>query len=138
MLECKERSNGSKRVRRVFEGESKTEQNHQNETDINKIVSRYQRTGQMPTNLRLPYFGDFTGVTSYHEAVDRVREMETEFMKLPAALRKRFRNDPAELVDFLNDAENRSEAMKLGLVEYPSPIPEVPAEPPTEPDTEPE
>ena len=40
-------------------------------------------------------------------------------MALPAHLRARFENDPAQLIDFLGDENNRSEAEKLGLLEVP-------------------
>ena len=42
------------------------------------------------------------------------------FMALPAAVRERFNNDPAELVDFVSDVNNRSEAIDLGLIPPPA------------------
>ena len=42
--------------------------------------------------------------------------IQDDFMELPAQLRSRFNNDPAELIDFLGKEENREEATKLGLV----------------------
>jgi len=36
-------------------------------------------------------------------------------MALPSDVRKRFSNDPAELIDFLADKKNDEEAIKLGL-----------------------
>jgi phage internal scaffolding protein len=41
---------------------------------------------------------------------------ETEFAALPAQIRIKFANDPSNLVQFLDNPENRAEAEKLGLV----------------------
>ena len=118
MLERREkRANGSRRVVQVCEGVSKTEQCHANEVNINSIVSRYQKTGFLPLAGGSPRYGDFTGVEDYHSACEAVREAEAGFMTLPPEVRKRFANDPGELLDFLSDEKNLDEAVKLGLVE---------------------
>lgn len=111
-----ERGNGSRRVVQVCDGPSRTEQHHANEVDINKIVSRYQKTGVMPLRDGRPSYGDFAGISDYHSACEAVREAERGFMTLPPDLRKRFKNDPGELVAFLADEGNRDEAVELGLV----------------------
>jgi phage internal scaffolding protein len=41
---------------------------------------------------------------------------EDEFDALPAQIRARFENEPANLIDFLSNEQNRDEAEKLGLV----------------------
>ena len=43
-------------------------------------------------------------------------------MTLPADLRKRFSNDPGQLLSFLENEDNRAEAIKLGLVNAPQDI----------------
>ena len=37
-------------------------------------------------------------------------------MALPSDVRSRFGNNPAELLDFLNDNSNYDEAIRLGLI----------------------
>jgi len=92
------------------------QQNFKDETDINYIVRQFGLTGELPGKPLSPQYGDFTGVLDYHSAVNAVLAAEDSFMELPAQMRSRFDNDPAKLIDFLNNEENREEAIKLGLV----------------------
>ena len=133
--EVTERANGTRRVVQAVRGESRTEQAHRQETNINTIVSRYQRTGLLPVAAGSPRYGDFTGVVDYHSAVDAVHAAEDAFLSLPADVRKRFRNDPGELLAFLEDEGNRAEAVALGLIVPPEPDlpPEGPSEAPESP-----
>lgn len=130
------REDGSRRVVRHVEGESKTEQHHRDEVNINKIIAKYEKTGQMPLRSGVPTYGDFTGMVDFHSAKQAVIDVEEAFMELPAEVRKRFRNDPGELLEFLDDEKNREEAIELGLVERvvePMVEPEGPSEDASEP-----
>ena len=49
--------------------------------------------------------------------MNRVIAAQDEFEALPAQIRARFDNDPAKLIEFLENSENRPEAEELGLVE---------------------
>jgi phage internal scaffolding protein len=92
------------------------QQNFKDECDINYIVRQFGLTGELPGNTLSPQYGDFTGVLDYHSAVNAVLAAQDDFMALPAQMRSRFNNDPAQLIDFLSLEENREEAIKLGLV----------------------
>lgn len=92
-------------------------QSEAEDADINVIVKRFGLTGKLPANVRMPVYGDFTGVSDYREAMEAVRMADESFMRMPADVRLRFHNDPAEFVDFVGKEENREEAIKLGLVE---------------------
>lgn len=99
---------------------SLAQQHMRDETDINNIVAQYGVTGQLPeAPVRVPTYGDFTGTNDYRQALDMVMAADDAFMALPAAVRERFNNDPAELVDFVSDINNRSEAIDLGLIPPP-------------------
>lgn len=98
-------------------GKSLTVQDQAHEADINTIVKRFGLTGQLPSNLRMPSYGDFEGVSSYQDALHAIRAAEASFMSLPGVLRARFDNDPALFVEFCSDPRNRDEAVKLGLIE---------------------
>ena len=98
---------------------SLAQQNFKDESDINYIVRQFGLTGQMPGQTISPQYGDFTGVLDYHSAVNAVLAAQDEFMDLPAQMRARFDNDPAKLIDFLGNEQNREEAIKLGLVANP-------------------
>jgi len=98
------------------EDATRTQQHFKDETDINNILRQFNVTGQLPTKAISPRYGDFTGIGDYHSALNQVIAAEGEFMTLPAQLRARFDNNPQELIEFLNNPENKDEAIKLGLV----------------------
>jgi phage internal scaffolding protein len=91
-----------------------------NECDINTIIDRFRVGGAIPS---LPpgqqLYGDFTGVTNFHDAQIRIFEATELFNGLPAKIRYRFDNDPGKFLTFANDPENQSEMVSLGLVEKP-------------------
>lgn len=99
---------------------SLTQQHFKDEADINFIMKRYEKTGTLVDPLvvpsRMPKFGDFSDVASFHQAQTLLSESYALFDELPASIRKRFSNDPAEFLAFMNDANNYEEALKLGLV----------------------
>jgi len=101
------------------EDATRTQQHFKDETDINNILRMFNITGQLPKKALTPQYGDFTGIGDYHGALNAVIAAEGEFMTLPAALRARFDNDPQELIEFLNNPENKDEALALGLVKKP-------------------
>jgi len=85
------------------------------EADINTIVNRFLKTGELPANFRVPTYQDFEGVFDFQTAMNAVRQAADAFMQLPANVRSRFGNDPHNFVDFCSDPENLEEARKLGL-----------------------
>lgn len=99
------------------EDASLAQQHFKDECDINNILRQFNITGQLPNAPLSPRYGDFTGITDYKTALDWVIAVDDEFMALPADLRARFKNEPANLIEFLNNEANRQEAETLGLVE---------------------
>lgn len=97
-----------------------TQQHLKEEADINTIVRRFGLTGQLPTNVRIPQYGDFRGITDYQTALNSVIAANQSFAKLPARIRERFNNNPEEFVTFCLDVKNKDEAVKLGLVKEPA------------------
>lgn len=116
------RENGSLRVSHECDGESRTEQSHRDEVNINSIMRRYQATRLVPQRPGGARYGDFSAVSDYHSALSAIRAADEAFMTLPAAMRLRFENDPQKLVEFLSEARNREEAMELGLLEIEPPV----------------
>lgn len=110
-------------------GISLTEQSHVASCDINTIMSRYEKQGVVPSGPDgQPFFGDFSNVPDFHTAQNALIQAENSFNQLPAKLRKRFDNDPGELLKFLADKNNRKEAIELGLIiEAPAPVQDGPA-----------
>lgn len=99
---------------------SLTIQSAADECDINRMIDRYNRTGSFHGLISqpsaAPSFGDFSDASSYHEAQNKILAADSAFASLPAAVRDRFRNNPAELFSFLEDRNNLDEARLLGLV----------------------
>lgn len=96
---------------------SLAQQHFKDECDINNILHQFNVTGMLPEAPLSPRYGDFTGIVDYHSALNAVIAAEDGFMALPAQIRSRFENDPELLINFLDDPNNRDEAIKLGLVD---------------------
>lgn len=109
---------------------SMTSQHPAEETDINKIIGRLQKGQVVMTSAGQPFYGDVSDLGGLQEAIMKVQEAEDLFMQYPAQVRERFDNDPVKMVQFLEDANNHQEAVKLGLV---NPRPEVKIPPVPEP-----
>lgn len=99
----------------------KTVQDSAEEADINTIVQRFGLTGKLPTNVRVPLSGDFTDAVDFRSAMDAIVLAERSFAAMPADVRKRFGNDPAEFVGFTTAVDssgklkNLEEMRKMGL-----------------------
>jgi phage internal scaffolding protein len=98
------------------EDASLAQQHFKDECDINNILRQFNITGLLPEAPLSPRYGDFTGISDYHTALNQVIAAEDEFMSLPATIRARFENNPAQLIEFLDNDQNYDEAVKLGLV----------------------
>lgn len=108
---------------------SLTKQSFADESDINNIVKRFSLTGELPDNIRMPTYGDFSQVYDFHSAMNAVAQANEAFDAMPAHIRARFHNDAAEFVEFCSDDRNHEEAVKMGLARrIPPPID--PPEPP--------
>lgn len=103
------------------EEEHLTQQQFKDETDINVLLKRFNITGQLPQNVRMPQYGDFTGIDNFQEALDALNQSDEAFRQMPAEIRDRFGNDPGKFVDFCLDDRNREEAARMGLVAPPAP-----------------
>lgn len=94
-----------------------TVQADREDADINKIISRFQKTGQLPPSRRgEPFYGDVSDLRDLQDALIKIQEADELFMSYPAELRERFDNDPVKFVDFMSDEKNRPAAEELGLV----------------------
>lgn len=104
---------------------SLTQQQYKDDCDINKILERYARTGELTHMMkRDPAYGDFSKVPDYLDAMGIVLKAQEQFENLDAPIRKRFNNDPAEFLAFATNAENLPEMVKMGLaVAKPQPTP---------------
>lgn len=110
----------------------RTRQEFKDECDINVLIARHQPGTpiQAPwSKPPTPMFGDFAEAPDYLEAQLVLLKAREQFASLPAKVRARFANDPAELLAFVHDPKNTDEARDLGLLNpaAPQPPPATPA-----------
>lgn len=114
---------------------SLTVQADRDEVDINKIVERHRQAG-LPLPPQSVRFGDATAAISYEQGLAATAAAREMFGRLPARVRARFENEPANLLVFMSEESNREEAIELGLIPKPNlreeaVPPPVPASPPS-------
>lgn len=95
-----------------------TQQHHAESADLNIIVARFGvKDVSLPAAAQdANYYGDFTDVPDFRQALDNTREAIDRFSQLPAPIRARFNNDPVELYAFVTNEANVEESVKLGLL----------------------
>lgn len=100
----------------VFTDKSMTQQNLGNETNINRIMEKYERT-KLVTHLneRQGQYGDFSEVYTYQEALNKIEEAKAMFFDLSSSVRKAFQNDPNVFAEEAADPANIQKLIDLGL-----------------------
>lgn len=105
------------------EDPGRTKQSHKDECDINNIIARFTRTGQLEhVNRNAGLFVDVSNVGDFRTSVERVARASEFFMGLPSKVRSEFNNDPAEFLDALADPGARELLESLGLVRLVEPV----------------
>ena len=104
-----------------YKGEiSRTKQSFSDAADINFIMKKFAKTGQLAGDLQTGMtFGDYDNADDYHTALNKVRAAERSFAEMPAEIRARMKNDPGVFMDFVSDPENLDEGIQLGLFDPP-------------------
>ena len=93
-----------------------TKQSFVKECDINTIMRKYLNTGTIPQGLAVGRYGDFSEAGDYLDAQVTLKNAEAQFLAIPAELRSRFHNDPAEFLDFVADPKNLDQLQDLGFL----------------------
>ena len=109
-----------RRVQKHFTEPYRTKQAFKQECDINHIMKKFKKVAGVEfLNKYQGYvggqFGDFTEVVDYRTALDQINRSKAVFDALPSVLRKRFDNDPAKFLDFVQDPNNSKELVEMGL-----------------------
>ena len=105
----------SRRGALVCKDEHLTVQSARKATDINVIVARYRKTGELPRISLNAMYGDFTEVGEYRDMLDKLNAAKVLFEQLPSKVRSKFENDAGQFVDFAVNPDNLEEMRKLGL-----------------------
>lgn len=98
-----------------FTEPTQTKQSFKNDCDINRIMARFQKTGAIThvQNHSLQY--GFASGATFTESMNIVANAQSMFNELPSSIRTKFKNDPAEFLDFVQNAANADELVELGL-----------------------
>lgn len=117
-VECFDRFNrpDSKRKVACDPAEGMTHQEFKDECDINQIMARSLRSGTFPPAVAVGRYGDFSEAGDFQEAQELLARSEGQFAGLPAKVRERFKNDPAQFLNWVERVENLDEAQELGLL----------------------
>lgn len=105
-------------VRVVCGEELLTKQEFKDDCDLNRLMKKYVRGGELPVSSRKALYADCSQVADFLEAQLLVQRAGDQFAALPANVRERFKNSPAAFLEFMADKANQEEAGKLGLVEF--------------------
>ncbi len=104
------------RVQTIPVGPSMTQQNFKDETDINLILAKYAKSGLIDhINKYGGHYAEMPAEQDFHAAMNLVTNAQTMFAELPSEIRNMFDNDPGQFLDFVDNPENREEAIEMGL-----------------------
>ncbi len=86
--------------------DGRTKQSFRDETDINKLLQRAQKTGTIShLNKHEARYGDFSGF-DFFEAQLRLTAGREIFDELPSEVRNEFQQSPAAFFKYVNDPAN--------------------------------
>lgn len=128
----------TERVVKRFTQPTRAKQAHKAECDINTILKGYQKTG-LVTHLAKHggRYADLPSNPDYQEAQNTLIAVQEAFNSLPSSVRKRFANDPAGFLAYVQDPANAEDLVKMGLATRSTPAeqmePASPAPPAQEP-----
>ncbi len=104
-----------KRVRIKFGKKSRTKQSFKDACDINLIIANHTRTGQIShLNHNTANYGYATS-QDFASAMRTVTDAQNSFNNLSEEIQDRFNNSPGQFLDFIQDPDNKAEAIELGL-----------------------
>jgi phage internal scaffolding protein len=94
---------------------TKAQQQFKDEVNINTIVHNFGVTGERPPVMQYPEPQEFIEATDFQTSMNVVVKARESFQTLTSKQRARFNNDPQRFMEFIHNAENQDEAIKLGL-----------------------
>lgn len=93
-----------------------TEQSHKDSCNINSIIKKFDKNGLITHVSKIEAkYGDLTGL-DFQSANNLVIKAMNDFMELPSKIRNRFKNSPEMFIEFMDNPDNRDEAIALGLI----------------------
>lgn len=111
----------------ITDTKTKCVQSEAKNADINNIVAKAYKTGQLPILMNRQPMTELPDVESYQDAMNKVVFANQAFERLPSAIRNEFGNDPSNMLRAVHNSETSPETkaklQRLGILNMP------PAEP---------
>lgn len=97
-------------------GESMTQEQFAEESEINNILRSHDRNGVIEhINRGNAIYGDFSNITDFSDALQQIKEAQNEFQEIPWQIREKFQNDAGQFFKFASNPDNIQELRELGL-----------------------
>ena len=97
-------------------GESMTQEQFAEESEINNILRSHDRNGVIEhINRGNAIYGDFSNITDFSDALDQIKEAQSEFQGIPWQIREKFQNDAGQFFKFASNPDNLDELREMGL-----------------------
>lgn len=122
-MHFRNRFSSRERVTAPEGGQVRVKQSMKDACDINRILARYVRSGQIDHLAKYGGSYDIATAGSFHEAMNMVLRVQAMFADLPSAVRAKFDGKPEEFLAFVQDEKNLSEMRELGLAKPAGPVP---------------
>ncbi len=109
------------RIRKKFTLPTRAKQSFKDECDINVIMAKYKARGIVTHVTKYQgHYADLPTEVDFHSNLQSVMDAQEAFASLPAKIRERFKNDPAQFLGFVQDPKNQSEIDQMGLGHNPA------------------
>ena len=99
---------------------SRTQQQYRDENNPNKIMKRYNASGEITGRYRDKNAGAFVDcpavLKTFQDARDLYLRIEETFSDLPVAIRKHFNHSPEELLAAMENPARQKELIDLGVL----------------------
>lgn len=85
----------------TFPEVGKAQQHEKEEADINTIVNKFLKTGELPQMRNPPTYADLSEI-DFQDAMDQVNTAQRAFEALPPNVRNAFQGDPARFLAYVD------------------------------------
>lgn len=121
-------------------GITRTKGSEASAVNINNIMKKFKTTGQLThISANLMEYRDTSGATDLHAMMNIVADAQSDFMHMPAAIRKACNHDVGNFIPYVDNPENLEQCVAWGILPKSAlpeakPVPTAPTPTPVEED----